>query len=533
MLDLVISVDTSVAHLAGAMGKPVWILIPPMADWRWLHDRADSPWYPTARLYRRAYEVEWDVVIRQVAHDLAAFRPDAESSAPSKLVAGPTEALKAATFLHNNGQMDDAIAIYLGVLQIEPGNFDANHLLGVARRAQGRFAEAEELILRALNSRPNNLPALRNLARVQACLGKHGLAVETTARIIERDPAAAEAWSDQAVSLIALKRHDEALASLDHTLELKPDHVHALNNRGVVLMHLERHDEALSSLDRALALQPGFADAISNRGLALLGLQRAPDAVANYRKGLDLHPGSTTLLSNLGIAQMALNHHIEAIDSFRRILAIDPEHLDANWNLSLSLLAIGDYPNGWRQYEWRWKRVEMAPHKRSFHVPQWTGAQALAGRSLLIHFEQAFGDTVQFLRYVRPLSAAGARIILAVPEALRRLVQASFPEAGVFCGDEVLPPFDFHCPLLSLPLVCGTTLDTIPAADPPYLRPPSESLAAWKARLGRAEKGHPDRPGLVRQSPPAKPLDHRRADAAFARYSRNRVLRPAKRRPRR
>ncbi|MBK9351432.1 MAG: tetratricopeptide repeat protein [Sulfuritalea sp.] len=503
MLDLVISVDTSVAHLAGAMGKPVWILIPPMADWRWLHDRADSPWYPTARLYRRAYEVELDVVIRQVAHDLAAFRPDAESSAPSKLVAGPTEALKAATFLHNNGQMDDAIAIYLGVLQIEPGNFDANHLLGVARRAQGRFAEAEELILRALNSRPNNLPALRNLARVQACLGKHGLAVETTARIIERDPAAAEAWSDQAVSLIALKRHDEALASLDHTLELKPDHVHALNNRGVVLMHLERHDEALSSLDRALALQPGFADAISNRGLALLGLQRAHDAVANYRKGLDLHPGSTTLLSNLGIAQMALNHHIEAIDSFRRILAIDPEHLDANWNLSLSLLAIGDYPNGWRQYEWRWKRVEMAPHKRSFHVPQWTGAQALAGRSLLIHFEQAFGDTVQFLRYVRPLSAAGARIILAVPEALRRLVQASFPEAGVFCGDEVLPPFDFHCPLLSLPLVCGTTLDTIPAADPPYLRPPSESLAAWKARLGRRRRAI--RIGLVWSGNPRPP----------------------------
>lgn len=503
MLDLVISVDTSVAHLAGAMGKPVWILIPPMADWRWLHDRADSPWYPTARLYRRAYRVEWDEVIPQVARDLTAFRPDAESSTPSNIVAGPTEALKAATFLHNNGRMDDAIAIYLGVLQIEPGNFDANHLLGIARRAQGRYAEAEELILSALNCRPNNLPALGNLARVQAHLGKHELAVDTTARIIERDPAAAEAWSDQAVSLIALKRYDEALASLDRTLELKPDHVHALNNRGVVLMQLERYEEALSSLDRALALQPGFVDAISNRGLALLGLQRAHDAVSNYRKGLDLHPGATTLLSNLGIAQMALNCHIEAIDSFRRILAIDPEHIDANWNLSLSLLAIGDYPNGWRQYEWRWRRVEMAPHKRNFHVPQWTGAQALAGRSLLLHFEQAFGDTVQFLRYVRPLSAAGARIILAVPEALRRLVQASFPEAGVFCGDEVLPPFDFHCPLLSLPLVCGTTLDTIPAAGLPYLRPPSESLAVWEARLGRQKEAI--RIGLVWSGNPRPP----------------------------
>jgi tetratricopeptide (TPR) repeat protein len=509
MLDLVICVDTSVAHLAGALGKPVWILIPPASDWRWLRGRADSPWYPTARLYRRPYSVKWDDVIRQVALDLAAFRPAADSSAPPKLVAGTTEALKAATFLHNNGQLDDAIAIYRGVLQLEPENFDANHLLGVARRTQGSFAEAEDLILRALKIRPDNLPALKGLGRVQLCLGKHELALATYARVTARDPDATEAWADQAISLIALERHDEALVCLDRALALKPDHVNALNNRGVVLMHLGRHATALTSLDRALALQPGYADAIGNRGLALLGLQRTRDAVANYRSGLELHPASTTLLSNLGISLMALNRHAEAIDCFHQTLAIDPDHIDANWNLSLSLLASGDYPNGWRQYEWRWKRVEMAPHVRRFHVPLWTGAQDLAGRTLLLHFEQGFGDTVQFLRYVRPLAAAGAKIVLALPEALRHLAQASFPGTGVFCGEEVLPPFDLHCPLLSLPLACGTTLDNIPAADPPYLRAPAESLATWKERLGRRKKAL--RIGLVWTGNPAHKHDNTRS----------------------
>lgn len=509
MLDLVITVDTSVAHLAGALGKPVWILIPPACDWRWLQGRTDSPWYPTARLYRCPYRVQWNVIIHQIAHDLAAFRPAPEAPASNNLVTGPAEALKAAVVLHNNAQLDDAIAIYRGVLQIDPGNFDANHLLGIARRVQGSFVEAEELILRALKARPGNLPALRSLAQVQLCLGKHELALETNARIIERDMAAPAAWADKAISLIALKRYDEALVSLDRALALKSDHVNALNNRGVVLMQLGRHAESLASLDRALTLQPGFVDAIGNRGLALLGLQRTREAVENYRGGLKLHPASNTLLSNLGIALMALNRHAEAIDCFHQVLAIDPNHVDANWNLGLSSLASGDYKNGWRLYEWRWKREEMAPHLRSFHVPQWTGVQDLAGRSLLLHFEQGFGDTVQFLRYVRPLAKAGAKIILAVPDALRRLTQASFPEVGVFCGEEVLPPFDFHCPLLSLPLACGTTLDSIPTAHPPYLRPSDECLADWKERMGRRKKSV--RIGLVWSGNPAHKHDRNRS----------------------
>lgn len=494
-LDLIITVDTSVAHLAGALGKPVWILIPPAADWRWLHDRADSPWYPTARLYRRSYQAKWDVVIQQVIHDLTEVHLPADPPAPMDLVAVPTEALKAAAILHNNGQLEDAIAIYRGVLQIDPNNFDANHLLGIACRSQGNFAEADESIHRALKARPDNLPALRNLAYVQVCLARHEKALEINDQIIERDPGAAEAWSDRAISLIALKRLDEALACLERTLALMPNLVIALNNHGVVLMQLGRHAESLSSIDRALRIQPGFVDAIGNRGLALLNLQRPHDAIENYRDGLDLHPASTTLRCNLGIALMALNRHTEAIANFHQVLAIDPDHLDANWNLGLSLLASGDFPNGWRQYEWRWKRIEMAPHKRGFPVPQLTGTSDIAGRTLLLHFEQGFGDTVQFLRYVRPLAAAGAKILLFVPEALHRLTQASFPDIDVFCGEAVLPPFDLHCPLMSLPLALGTTLDNIPPANPPYLNVPAECLAVWRRRLGGRRKKF--RVGLV------------------------------------
>jgi tetratricopeptide (TPR) repeat protein len=481
-LDLVIAVDTSVAHLAGAMGKPVWILLPLLADWRWLRARTDSPWYPTARLYRRPVDGEWDVVIRRLCDDLHGFRAPA-AAPPAHVRTSAGDALKAAVHIHNAGNFDDAAAIYRGVLQVDPDNFDATHLLAIACRAKASYAEAESLSRRALQLRPGNPRALKCLARTLLYADKHEESLQIGLRLADMDPDNAGIRSDLAFSLIALKRHAEALENLDRALSLKPDDTHALNNRGAMLLELGRPAEALASIDDALRLKPGFVDAICNRGLALLALARGHDAIENYRQGLELHPQSSALLCNMGISWMALNRHSEAIEYFNRALAIAPGSVDSHWNLALSQLTLGDYPQGWQHYEWRWKRPEMAPHRRTFHVPMLSASADLAGRRILLHYEQGFGDTLQFLRYVRPLEARGAKLIVAVPEALRRLAETSFPLAGVFAGDDVLPAFDLHCPMLSLPLACATTVATIPPADPPYIRVPAEALKAWHKRL--------------------------------------------------
>ncbi|MBI5109770.1 MAG: tetratricopeptide repeat protein [Rhodocyclales bacterium] len=507
-LDLVITVDTSVAHLAGAMGKPVWILIPLLADWRWLRVRADSPWYPTARLYRRRLGEDWQPVIDHIRRDLLDFRAPQELGSPSPAVTGVDDALKAAVYLHNNGRPDDAIAIYRGVLQIDPDNFDANHLLAIACRAKGSYGEAESLARRALQLRPGNRLALKCLARTLMYSDKHEASLLVNQTMAELDPDNAEIWSDRAFSLIALKRHAEALENLDRALALKPDDAHALNNRGVMLTELGRPAEALASIDHALRLLPGFIDAIGNRGLALLALARVHDAIENYRQGLELHPQSPTLLCNLGISWMALNRHREAIECFTKALAIAPGSVDAHWNLALSQLTVGDFPQGWQHYEWRWKRPEMAPHRRRFHVPMLSASADLAGRRILLHYEQGFGDTLQFLRYVRPLEARGAKLIVAVPDALRRLAEASFPRAEVFAGDDVLPAFDLHCPMLSLPLACATTVTTIPPADPPYIRVPAEALKAWRKRL---PAGKPCKIGLAWSGNPSHKHDGSRS----------------------
>ncbi len=507
-LDIVITVDTSVAHLAGAMGKPVWILIPPQADWRWVLGRTDSPWYLSARIYRRTADASWNSVINQVADDLRNYSPLVNAVPTRQLASGVDEALRAAVVLHNNGQLDDAGAIYAGVLQLDPNNFDASHLLGQVRRRQERRAEAETLYRHALMLRPNDVAALNNLMRLLRSSGRHEQALEIHNRLVALCPSDPKAWSERAASLLALNRHDEALENLNRTLALDPNHLNALNNYAVVMLHQKRHPDALAHLDRLLAIKPDFGDAIANRGLALLGLGRPLEAIENYRYGLKLAPASTTQLCNHGISLMAVNRHAEAIDQFHKALAIDPQHVDANWNLSLSQLAMGDYANGWRQYEWRWKRTELAPHYREMPIPLWTGAEDLSGRCLFLHFEQGFGDTFQFLRYLPLLKARCARVILSIPEAMRHLVAANFPDVEVFSGNDVLPPFDYHIAMMSLPLAFGTTLSNIPAADSPYLRAPKDRIAAWRRRIPRGRQLHV---GLVWSGNPGHRYDAQRS----------------------
>lgn len=507
-LDLVITVDTSVAHLAGAMGKPVWILVPPQADWRWILGRDDSPWYPTARIYRRMPEAPWDSVVAQVASDLRSFTPVRDQSPGRRISSGVDEPLRAAVILHNSGRLDDAIAIYSGILQIDPNNFDANHLLGQARRRQGRNQEAEALFRHALRVRPRNVSALENLIRLLRNTDKHEEALEAHNQLVALRPSDPKVWSERSVSLIALKRHDEALDSVNRALALDPNHLNALNNYAVVMLHQKHPGEALAHLDRLLAIKPDFLEGIANRGLALLELGRPLEAIENYQLGIKLAPNSTTQLCNHGISLMAVNRHTEAIAEFDKALAIDPQHPDANWNLSLSQLAIGDFTNGWRQYEWRWKRSELAPHYMELPIPLWTGAEDLSGRCLFVHFEQGFGDTLQFLRYLPLLRPRVARLLISVPDAMRHLVAANFPDVDVFSGNDVLPRFDYHIALMSLPRVLGTTLSTIPSATSPYLRAPKDRIAAWRRRIPRGRQLHV---GLVWSGNPGHKHDAQRS----------------------
>jgi hypothetical protein len=178
----------------------------------------------------------------------------------------------------------------------------------------------------------------------------------------------------------------------------------------------------------------------------------------------------------------ALNHHADAIASFERAIAIEPDFADAHFNKSLALLAIGDYPRGQAEYEWRWKRSGTEHLRHNFGRPLWRGDDAPQGKTILLHAEQGLGDTIQFARYARLLGRAGAAVILETHSELKPLLARLEGVRSVIARGETRPAYDFHCPLGSLPLAFKTELSSVPT-EIPYVSADAERVKRWSPRL--------------------------------------------------
>jgi Flp pilus assembly protein TadD len=312
----------------------------------------------------------------------------------------------------------------------------------------------------------------------------------------------------QQVLAAALQHHqagrlDEAERLFRQVLAINPRHAVSLHLLGIIAYQTGRHDLAIDLIRKAAAINPGDASAHSSLGNLLLQQGRLDEAVTCYRKAVDLKPDFSEALNNLGNALRAQKRLDEAIASYRRALGLRSDDPEAHYNLAMALLARGDMPAGWEEHEWRWKTPQLAPSHRNFAQPQWRG-EAAAGRALLLHAEQGFGDTLQFCRYAPLAAAGGLRIILEVPKPLVRLLHSLAGVDRIVMQGEALPPFDLHCPMLSLPLALGTTIATIPS-DVPYLHADTAQVAAWRTRLAATEKRGP-RIGLVWAGNPRKPL---------------------------
>ncbi len=395
--------------------------------------------------------------------------------------------------LHQEGRLAEAEKLYREILRQSPKRFDALYLLGIAALAAGKFQRAIDLIDRSIRQNPAFPPAWCNKGLALAQLARHAEALASFEQALSLDPGFAEAWYNRGISLHALARAQDAVASFDKALAIRPDDADALNNRALPLIGLGRHAEALASLDKALSLNPDFAEAHTNRGNAFIGLKRPADALASFDRALAINPALAEAWCNRGDALHDLNRPDDAEASFRQALVRKPDLAEAHFGLSLTLLALGRYDEGFRRHEWRKKRA-IPEGARSFPQPVWLGGKTIQGRTLFIHPELFLGDMINMCRYAPLAEAKGAKVILAAQDPLRRLLRSLSPALTIIGEHESPPRFDFHCPLMSLPLAFGTIPGTVPAAVP-YLHPDPALTAAWKDRLG----GHGFRIGICWQ----------------------------------
>jgi tetratricopeptide (TPR) repeat protein len=397
------------------------------------------------------------------------------------------DAFSFALLMHRQGRLTEAEQTCLAVLKSQPTHFAATHLLGIIAMQTQRPELATQLIRTAIELCPDRAEPHYNLGLARTMLNRPLEALANYDRAIALKPEYAAAHNNRGNLLRSLGRLEEALRSYDEAIAHQPDHADAFNNRGAVLMELRRFDAATTSFARAVALRPDGASMHINLGHALRDLGRLEPALAHYDKAIALRPDAAEPYRHRGVAQAAMGQFEAALTSYDQALALRPDDAEAQRRrdlcrvaLSLRQLSLGDYDLGWKNFEARWP-AGFAIMRRAIATPAWTGDYPIDGKTILVHAEQGFGDTLQFYRYV-PLLAAGTNVILDVPRPLLRLLRGLNGVRSIITHDDPMPAFDAWVPMMSLPLAFRTTVDSIPASVP-YLNADAERTAAWKDRL--------------------------------------------------
>ncbi len=617
-LDLIICVDTAIAHLAGALNKPAWILLPFAADFRWLLEREDSPWYPSVRLFRQGTIGDWKTVFEKLKFALLtqltrAGKIQNIESNPQDIIIDINVALN----YHQTGQLAQAKLIYQQLLNNQPNHAVALHYLGLIYHQEGNTEYAIELLKKSLSIDAKDAIVHNNLGIIYMEKNQLDAAMDCYEQALKMQPDYAAAYYNKGYVLQKQQLLQQAINCYEQAILLNPQYTEAYHNLGLIYqaqlaldtainyyeqalnsnpyyyesykalgaLYLQEHkfDLANAIYQRALAINPEFVDAIVQLAViaekqmqeskTLAYYQQATEYYQNllqtedkqagvyfslgnlyvkqgnffqaqtcYEKELAINPQHADAHCNLGVAYIHQQKLNKAMDCFKQALAIDENHVDAlcclgnayidkndlslaliylekafainnrhtdtlnnlgllyknknklteamacykqatqvdpyyanaHFNLAIILLLSGDYAAGWQEYEWRFKaNKQLTPEQQFPNCQLWQGEKLLA-KTLLIYAEQGLGDAIHFIRYITLVAPLVDNIIVQCSPLLHRLFRSIPQIKQLISFDQPLPQFDVYFPLMSLPRLFNTHLQTIPA-NVPYLCAPKES----------------------------------------------------------
>jgi tetratricopeptide (TPR) repeat protein len=411
-------------------------------------------------VYRRALELAPNYHVSRVnlAMGLAQLgRYDEALATAQQVPAGVPEHFRArvavAEVLERSGRADAAIAGWEAASRLEPNRPEVFNRLGIARGRSSDPAGAAQAFERALELAPDWPEARWNLA----------------------------------IALSKTSRTDEALANAQQAAERAPDRWEAFNALGIVHERVNRLTEAEAAFARAVQIKGDVAMTLGNLGNILDRQGRLDEARVYFERAQALAPEMIQVATALASVTLRNKAYQEAVALSDRAVTIGPNDPDAHGALSIALLATGQWDRGFAEYEWRWRCKNFDTPRRQFAQPMWDGSDP-SGRTILVHSEQGFGDVLQFARYLPMLAAAGAKVLLECRAELRPLMKNVTGVSRTLTAGLVLPRFDLHVPMLSLPARFKTMRENIPA-QVPYLRPDDDRVTAWREKLDEAIRG--------------------------------------------
>ena len=327
-----------------------------------------------------------------------------------------------------------------------------------------------------------------NLSSVRLCLqnGDIKKALYYCQLLLAKNPNNINVLLFAAIAARAMGDMNDAYQYADYATKIAPENPAPHSLLGDILLIQKKSQAALEKLLHSESLGDRSPQNLFNIGSAYLDLERFKEAKAKLDDALAINPAMAAANVNKGLAEHSLMNLESAIDCFDLALRIEPNNIDAKWNKSHVLLTKGDYQAGFRLFETRWQNPKVRLRKRTFESQLWLGQSDISGKTVLLHAEGGFGDTFQFIRYVR-LFDEDVSLIIQCQKPLIDLVRNSFSNAQIIAPGDEIPDHDFHCPLMSLPLAFGHDVGTVPTFHR-YIYGRKGLIQKWKSFTDKVSK---------------------------------------------
>lgn len=425
-------------------------------------------------------------------------------STGKSIMATTSEALIVAEQCRQMGRWSEAEQIYRQIVEADPGHAEAWVYLGMTQSAMGRFTDAMGSFSRALHLRPNWAEAHQNLGLVRLRLGLHEEAITSFRESLRLDPGLVQTYNNLGLALKQQGRFEEAESHYREAIRRKPDCAEACHNLGNLLADLGRLGEAADWYRQAIRHRPDYLAVLLSLAELLTEMGEFDEALGVCRQALQFHPASAEAYDTLGLLYCEQGRLADALAAHEQAIRLRPSLAEAHWNRALALLKGGNFVEAWPEFEWRWRLKQY--QARHFRQPAWEGSP-LRGRSILLYSEMGLGDTIQFIRFAPLVKQQGGTVIVQCHESLVNLLATCSGVDQVVPHGWTLPAFDVHAPLLRLPGVLGTRLDTIPA-NVPYLSADKHLVRLWGRQICRNDEPRTENRPIEAFSVPRSPFSN-------------------------
>ena len=390
--------------------------------------------------------------------------------------------------LIQQGHLEEAEIIYRKLLEEGACSYIIFANLAAVYGMQGRTKEVVPLLKKAIAINSSYPEDHFNLGIALYNQGDLEAATTSFRQALAINPHYPEALFSLGNALHGQGNLQAAIDAYRQALAVKPDYPEAYSNLGIALHGQGNLQAAIDAYRQALAIKPNFPDAYYNLGNALRGQDNLQAAIAAYRQALAIKPNFPDAYSSLGIALRNQGDLQAAIAAYRQALAIKPDFPKAHMNLSLVQLLLGDYENGWKEYEWRFRVQDRKTLLADPQVQPWTGSNLAPGERLILVSEQGLGDTLQFMRYVLYLNNTGLPVSLCAQIQLHDLIHASRITTMIYNPEETNQlTIGKWLPLLSLPVHLQILPDK-PIVDAPYIQVPEQQVGHWQQKLAHEQQ---------------------------------------------